>query len=165
MSIGKKLTWTAVVLVVLCVGGFAFLKWIAINMDVVYSEYPTIYEYQERGWVPFSTETLKDAKNIRQKADVSSNASFIRFDIGPENIESFIKGAKEESKEHKSVACKNNTPECVLFKNDPDYIIRFNLVETTDLGEFEFIFLLDSASGEVVGGGLQFPFREYLVFD
>jgi hypothetical protein len=165
MSLGKKFLWTIAVLIILCTVGFAFLKWVVINMDVVYSEYPTISEYQERGWVPFSPETLKEAQNIRAKTDVSSNDSFIRFDVGMEDLENFIKGAKEESKEHQTVQCQDNSPECVLFKNDPDQIIRFDLVETSHLRDHEFIFLLDPESGEVVGGGQEFPFREYLIFD
>jgi hypothetical protein len=50
-------------------------------MDVVYGQYPTIAEYQGKGRVPFSGETLQEATTIRQKADVDINASFIRFDI------------------------------------------------------------------------------------
>lgn len=165
MSLGKKLLWTIASLIILCVAGYSFLKYVAIHMEVVYSEYPTIAECQGKGWVPFSTETLKKANNIRQKSDVDSNDSFIRFDIVPEDIESFIKGAKEESIDYETVACQNNPPECVLFKNVPDFIIRFDLVETSRLGDHEFVFLLDPASGEVVGGGREFPFREYLVFD
>lgn len=162
MSFGKKLLWTFAALVILCAAGFVFLKWIAINMDVVYSEYPTINDYQERGWVPFSRGTLKRAINIRQKANVSSNDFFIRFVIEQEEIESFTKG---ESKDHKTIACKKNIPECVLFKNDPEFVIRYDLVEKSHLGEYNSVFLLDPASGEVVGGGQQFPFREYLVFE
>ena len=166
MSFGKKILWTVTSLIILCVAGYAFLKYVATHMDVVYSEYPTISEYKGKGWVPFSTETLNEARNIRQRADISSNDSFIRFDIVPDDIENFIKGAKEESKYYKTVACQNDTLECAFFKNDPDYIIRFDLVETSHLGgELEFVFLLDPASGAVVGGGLRFPFREYLVFN
>jgi hypothetical protein len=165
MSFGKKILWTVTSLIILCVAGYAFLKYVATHMDVVYSEYPTISEYQGKGWVPFSTETLKNANNIRQKSDVDSNDSFIRFFIEPEDIGKFISGAKIESINHRAIACRNTTPECILFKNDPDQIIRFDLIRTSHLGEDSFVFLLDPVSGEVVGGGRQFPFRKYLVFD
>ena len=140
------------------------VKWIFIQMDVVYSEYPTIAEYQGKGWVPFSRETLLQASNIRQKADVDINASFIRFDVPHGIIGSFVAGAKKESEDHKEIVCRKDIQECKYFSGDPERIIRFDVIRTSHLADHDFVFLVDPESGEVVGGA-QYPFREYLVFE
>ena len=164
MRLGWKLIWAVAVLIIICAAGFSFLKRVVVNLDVVYSEYPAIAEYQVKGWVPFSRETLKEAKNIRQKADVDINASFIRFNIPQDEVAFFIEGAKKESEDHKKIVCHNDIQECRYFRADPERILRFDIGLESHLGDHEFVFLVDPVSGEVVGGA-RYPFKKYLVFD
>jgi hypothetical protein len=159
MRIRKIILWALGLLIVFCLTVYVVLD------SVSYDEYSTIHAVQERGWVPFSTETLKEATNVRLKSDYDTNEFLIRFDVNLDNVESFIDGAKIESNEHGRVECQDiKFPECLLFNNNPEYVLSFKLLEPVVPGElFEFNFLLDPKSGEVIGGD-QFPFRESLVF-
>lgn len=106
-----------------------------------------IAEYQGKSWVPFSRETLQEATNIHQKADVNINASFMRFNIPQDEVASFIEGAKKESEDHKNIVCHNDIQECRYFRTDPERILRFDIVLESHLGDHEFVFLVDSVSG------------------
>ena len=164
MGSSKKLIWTFAILVFLGAFVWPLLKWMIIRMDVVYMDSPDISDYRGRGWVPFSRNTLPKASNIRQESDVSSNASFIRFQIPQDDFGSFIVGAKEESQNHRGITCRDDIQECMYFNGDPERIIRFDVLRKTHLGDDEFVFLVDPETGEVFGGA-QYPFKDYLLFD